>query len=317
MKIVILDARTLGGDINLGEFSRLGEVEIYPMTAPAEVAERIRDCDVILVNKVVLNAENLAGAKKLRLICEAATGYDNIDCAYCAAHGIAVANVRGYSTNSVAQLTAAMALSLVNHLPAFDACVKENHYTNSGVQNCLEPYFHEISGMTWGIAGMGNIGGKVAQIASALGCRVLAYKRTPGGEYPCVDLETLCRESDILSVHLPLSDETRGLFDAEHIAMMKDTAIFINVARGAVADEEALTAAIEENRLGGLGIDVYAVEPMQPDSPYQRILENPNVIFTPHMAWAAHEARVRCMAEIRENIEAFFRGEVRNRVELL
>ena len=315
MKIVVLDAQTLGDDVSLAEFSKLGTVEIYPMTAPQMVAERICDCDVVILNKVILNAQNLAGAKNLRLICVAATGYDNIDCEYCAKNQIAVCNVCGYSTNSVAQLTVALALSLLNHLPAFDGFVKDQRYTQSGVQNCLVPYFHEISGMTWGIAGMGNIGRKVAEIAKALGCRVIAYKRTPDPEFACTDLETLCRESDILSVHLPLTDATRRLFDQEHIAMMKKTAVFINVARGAVADEEALVQAMEKNQLGGLGIDVYDGEPMAQNSPYQRILDHPNVLLTPHMAWAAHEARVRCLAEIRENIAAFYRGETRNRVE--
>lgn len=315
MKIVILDAKTLGDDVDLKRFWELGETVIYPMTTPEQVAERIEDCDILVLNKIKMTQENLSCAQNLKLICETATGYDNIDCVYCREHGIGVANVRGYSTDSVAQVTAAMALSLTNHLPQFDAYVRDNRYTKSGVHNCLTPYFHEISGMTWGIAGFGNIGRKVAKIAEALGCRVLAYKRTPDSAYHCVDLETLCRQSDILSVHLPLSEQTRGIFDAEHIAMMKHTAVFINVARGAVADEKALVRAIEEDRLGGLGIDVYSVEPMQPESPYQRILDQPNVIFTPHMAWAAHESRVRCMDEVRENIAAFLRGEKRNRVE--
>ncbi len=315
MKIVILDAKTLGGDIDLSGFSAFGETVIYPMTTPDEVAGRIGDCDILVLNKIKMNAGNLPYAKKLKLICETATGYDNIDCAYCRGHGIGVCNVRGYSTDSVAQITAAMALSLVSHLPEFDAYVKDNRYTKSGVHNCLTPYFHEISGMTWGIAGMGNIGTKVAQIAETLGCRVLAYKRKPDCVYPCVDLDTLCRESDILSIHLPLTEDTRDLFDREHIGMMKKNAIFINMARGAVADETALTQAVEENRIGGLGIDVFSAEPMQADSPYQRILGRPNVVFTPHMAWAAHEARVRCIDEIMKNIAAFLKGEKRNRIE--
>ncbi len=315
MKIVILDAKTLGDDIDLGRFSAFGETVIYPMTAPEEVAERISDCDVVILNKIKMNAQNLSYGKNLKLICETATGFDNIDCACCRERGIGVCNVRGYSTDSVAQLTAAMALSLVNHLPEFNRYVKDGSYTKSGVHNCLTPYFHEISTMTWGIAGLGNIGRQVANVAKTLGCRVLAYKRRPEHGYNCVDLPTLCRESDILSIHLPLTAETQGLFDAEHIGMMKKNAVLINVARGAVADEAALVQAIEREQLGGLGIDVYSAEPMGAESPYQRILGRPNVIFTPHMAWAAHEARVRCMDEVQENIRAFLQGEKRNRVE--
>lgn len=314
MKIVFLDAKTLGADIDLSGFSELGAVTIHDMTADSEAAARLADCDVAVVNKVKLNSSNLAGAKNLKLICETATGYDNIDCAYCGAHGIAVCNVTAYSTDSVTQVTIAMALSLMTHLREYDDYVKDGRYTRSGIHNQLSPYFHELRGLTWGIAGLGNIGRGVAAVAQAFGCRVLAYKRTPEPGYTCVPLETLCREADILSVHLPLMPETERLFDAEKIGMMKPNAIFINVARGAVADEEALVQAVEQGKIGGLGIDVYSAEPMAQDSPYQRILHRDNVVFTPHMAWAAHEARVRCMRIVRENIVAFFNGTKQNRV---
>lgn len=315
LNIYVLDAATLGDDLELTPLSRVGQVKIWRATVPEEVAERLCDCDVVLVNKIKLGESNLRWATRLKLICVAATGYDNIDLAYCREHGIGVANVVGYSTNNVAQLTVAMALSLVTHLPQYNRLTADGSYTRGGVANCLTPAYHEIAGMTWGVAGFGHIGSAVGRIAGALGCRVLAYKRTPTDEVDCVDFDTLCRRSNILSLHLPLSEETRGILDAEHIAMLPKGSIVINVARGAVADEETLAAALESGHLGGLGIDVYSVEPFGEDHPYARLLGRDDVCLTPHMAWGSIEARNRCLGEIVKNIEAFLRGERRNRLD--
>ena len=315
MKIVVLDAATLGADLDLSPLESLGEVEIWQATPPEKVAERLAEAEVAVLNKVRLNGDNLGGCKKLRLICLAATGYDNVDAAYCRGAGIGVCNVAGYSTDSVAQLTAAMALYLVNRLGSYMGAVRDGSYTHGPTANLLAPVYHELRGMTWGVAGYGRIGKRVARIAEALGCRVLAWRRNSAPGEPCTDLETLCRTSDILSVHLPLTDETRGLFSAEKIALMKKDCIFINVARGAVADEEALAAAIREGRLGGLGVDVYSREPFPEEHPFYAIRSLPNVCLTPHMAWGALETRQRCLAEIMENIRAFRRGEKRCRVE--
>lgn len=315
LNICVLDAATLGDDLDLTPLSRVGQVKIWQTTAPEEVAERLFDCDIVLINKIKLGANNLRWATRLKLICVAATGYDNIDVAYCRSHGIGVANVVGYSTNNVAQLTVSMALSLITHLPEYNRMTADGSYSSGGVANCLTPAYHEIAGKTWGVAGFGNIGGAVGRIAGALGCRVLAYKRTPTDEAECVDFDTLCRRSDILSLHLPLNDSTRGLLDAEHIAMLPKGAIVINVARGAVADEEALAAALESGHLGGLGIDVYSTEPFGEDHPFYRLRGRANVCLTPHMAWGSIEARERCLSEIILNIEAFMRGERRNRLD--
>jgi glycerate dehydrogenase len=184
------------------------------------------------------------------------------------------------------------------------------------VANCLTPAYHEIAGKTWGVLGYGNIGGAVGRIASAMGCRVLAYKRTPVEGVECVDLETVCRESDILSIHLPLNDTTRGILDAEHIAMLKTGAIVINVARGAVTDEAALAEALVNGQLGGLGVDVYSTEPFPESHPFYSLRERENVCLTPHMAWGSIEARQRCLGEIVLNMEAFLRGEQRNRLDV-
>ena len=316
MKIVILDAKTLGDDMEFSQFEKLGEVVVYQTTSETQLEERISDAEVIIVNKIKLNETNLECAKKLKLICVTATGYDNIDINYCWRKEIGVCNVRGYSTDSVAQLTLSMALSLMTHLDEFDGYVKSGKYTAGGVQNHLKPYFNEIAGKTWGIVGLGNIGGKVARIAHVLGCDIIVTTHHKIEGYNCVRLDELCREADIISVHVPLTAETKGMIDKKHIDMMKDGVVFINVSRGAVADEEALTAAFENGKIGGLGIDVYSAEPMTKDSPYNRILDKNNVIFTPHMAWGAYEARRRCMDEILKNIETLFMGGKRNRVDL-
>ncbi len=315
MKIVVLDAATLGADLDLSPLETLGEVEVWQATPPEKVAERLAEAEVAVLNKVKLGGDNLGGCKRLRLICLAATGYDNVDTAYCRSAGVGVCNVAGYSTDSVAQLTAAMALYLVNRLGSYMGAVRDGSYTHGPTANLLAPVYHELRGMTWGVAGYGRIGKRVGEIASALGCRVQAWRRSPGPGEPCTDLETLCRTSDILSVHLPLTAETRGLFSAEKIAWMKKDCIFINVARGAVADEEALAAALREGRLGGLGVDVYSCEPFPEEHPFYAIRTLPNVCLTPHMAWGALETRQRCLREIMENIRAFRRGEKRCRVE--
>ncbi|MBQ9098034.1 MAG: hydroxyacid dehydrogenase [Clostridia bacterium] len=315
MKITVLDAATLGTDVDLSPLYALGEVVVHATTALHQVAERLADTDVAVINKVRINSENLAPCSRLRLIAECATGYDNIDLTACRQKGIAVANVRGYSTDSVAQVTLAMALSLSTHLPAFSGAVANGSYTADGVANRLTPVYHELAGKTWGIVGYGNIGAKVGQVAAALGCRVLAFSRTPKEGVEQVTLEDLCRRADIISVHLPLTEETCGLIGAREITMMKPETILINVARGAVTDEAALARAMQEGKLGGLGVDVYSVEPFPKEHPFYAIRHLPNVCLTPHMAWGAKEARDRCLAEIARNIAAFYAGECRNRVD--
>ncbi len=315
MRVRLLDAQTLGADLSPAIFEEFGEVKVFGNTAPDQVEDHIGDAEVVIINKVRLNADNLRSANSLRLICIAATGFDNVDLAYCRERGIAVCNVVGYSTQCVAQVTVAMALSLITHLPEYDACVRSGDYTAGGVPNRLTPVYHEIAGKTWGIIGFGNIGGQVGRVAQALGCRVLVHKRTPISGWECVDLERICRESDILSIHTPLNDSTRGLLDAAHIAMLKRDAIVINVARGAVTDEAAIAEAIKEHRIGALGVDVYSTEPFPKDHPFYAIREYPNVCFTPHMAWGGFETRTRVMTEMAENIRDFLAGGRRNRVD--
>ena len=314
MRIVLLDIATLGDDISLDMFDALGEVSKYSMTAPDKVVERIADAEVVVVNKIKMTAEVLKNTENLKLICVTATGFDNIDLDYCRKNNIAVCNVTAYSTDSVMQLTVSMAMSLTMHLREFDDYVKTGEYTKSGVQNYLKPSFNEFGSMTWGVIGLGNIGKRVAEAAKALGAEVIAYKRTPDNEYNCVDIDTLCKRADIISIHTPLNKNTENLINKQRIALMKKNAVVINVARGKVMDEEAAAEAVLNGQIGGLGVDVYSTEPLPENHPYTRLYGSKNVILTPHMAWGAYEARIRCMEEIKKNIEAYISGERRNRV---
>ncbi len=314
MRIVLLDTGTLGADVDLSPIRGAGTVTEYHSTDPSEVADRVRDAEVIVTNKMKLNRSNLSGASALKLICVTATGYDNIDKDYCASRGIALCNVPGYSTESVAQLTLAMALSLVNHLEEYRSFVQNGSYTASGMANHLIPPYHELSSLTWGVVGGGAIGTKVAELASAFGCHVLLCRRASDNRFEQVSIDGLCRRADIISLHVPLTEETKGIISRERIASMKNGAFLINVARGAVTDEEALTEAIENGHLGGLGVDVYSMEPFPVDHPFTRIMERKNVCLTPHMAWSAIEARNRCVSVIGENIASFERGDTKNRI---
>lgn len=314
MKIVVLDKSTLGEDIDLSPIYALGEVEEFETTAPEKISERILDADVVIINKIKLNEGNLNTAKKLKIICVAATGFDNIDTNYCKSAGIAVCNVPGYSTDSVAQVTLSMVLSLVTHLKEYESFVNCGDYSKSGVANKLTPVYHELSSLTWGVVGGGGIGMKVAEIADAFGCKVMICRRKNEGRFPVVDIDTLCKECDIISLHIPLSDETKNLINKDRINMMKESTIVVNTARGAVADEKALADAIKSHKIGGLGVDVYSVEPFPENHPYTEILGFKNVVFTPHMAWGSYEARNRCLRIIGENITSFYNGDKKNRI---
>ena len=315
LTVVVLDASTLGDDLDLTPLQALGEVKVYQTSTPEEIAIRIADADILMQNKAKLTADLLAKATKLKVICEAATGFDNIDVVYCRDHGIAVTNVPGYSTQCVAQITFTLALSLITHLPQYTSFVQSGEYTASGVANRLSPAFCELYGKTWGIVGYGDIGKQVGKIAEAFGCNVIVHKRTPEEGVRCVDIDTLCRESDVISLHTPLNDGTRGLIGRAQLDMMKKNAILVNVARGAVTDEEAVADALHSGKLAGFGCDVYSAEPFPAEHPIDRIKDLPNVCLTPHIAWGGYETRVRLLDEMIKNAQAFFRGEKRNRVD--
>ena len=310
MKIAILDCSTLGDDLSLENITKLGEADVYEKTGQCDIAKRISDAEVVVLNKIKLGENELKNAEKLKLICVTATGYDNVDTDYCAKNGIAVCNVKGYSTDSVCQLTAAMALSLACRLGAYDKYSKSGEYTKSGVQNMLSPVYYEMRGKVWGIIGFGAIGKAVGAVAESLGCSVIYTSRTHGG----ADLDELLKKSDIISIHVPLTDETRGMIGKKELDMCEKKPILINVSRGAVCDEAALADAVLDGRLSGLGVDVYSKEPFGEDSPYNKLKNCDNAVLTPHMAWGAYEARVRCVNEVAENIKSFFGGGRKGRV---
>ena len=207
-----------------------------------------------------------------------------------------------------------LVLSLITHLPVYCKATADGSYTRGGNANMLAPTYHEVAGLTWGVVGAGKIGSRVADVAKALGCRVLTNRRHPDGV--SVELETLLRGSDIVTIHTPLTPETRGLIGERELAMMKDGAILVNMARGAVTDEAAVAEAVKSGKLGALGCDVYSMEPFPESHPFYAIRDRENVLLTPHMSWGAYEARARCLDEMILNMQAFFKGEIRNRVDI-
>ncbi len=315
LKIVFLEADSLGTDMNLEQFSKLGEVVIYGETAPGQVPERIAQADAVIVNKLMMDESALQGALSLKYIGLTATGTNNIDFAYTKKRGICVTNVAGYSTDTVAQHTFAMTLYLLEHLRYYDEYVKSGAYVASRFFCHMDRRFHELKGKTWGIVGLGAIGRKVAQIAKAFGCRVIYYsasgaKRQEG--YQQVDFETLLEESDILSVHAPLTVKTHHLMDYAAFCRMKPSAVFINAGRGPIVDEEGLCRALKEKEIAAAGLDVLEVEPMDEKNPLRALAGCDNLLITPHIAWAAVEARTRLLDEVWENIAAFQKGQERN-----
>ena len=315
MRIVILERNSVGTDVSVDSISKYGEITVYRNTTAEDVAERVKEADIIIANKAPLNETTLKNAQKVKLICEFATGYDNVDLAYCKSRGIKVANVVNYSTDAVAQHTFALCLYILEKLHHYDAYVKSGEYASQDRFSNFDIPYTELAGKTWGIIGMGNIGRKVAEIAKAFGCHVIFYSVTGKSsctEYEQVDFDTLLRESDFLSLHCPLSDITRNLINLDALKKMKKTAILINVARGPVVNDEDLYTALMENYILGAGLDVTGTEPMKDSNPLSKIKDSNRLIITPHMAWASIEARERCVSETCKNIEAFLKGENRN-----
>lgn len=315
MKIVVLDRSSVGVDVSIEPFEKYGDVTYYMTTRNEEAAERVKDADIIIVNKTPMNAEILDGAPHVKLICEFATGYDNIDLDYCTKRGITAVNVVNYSTAAVAQHTAALALYLMEKLRYYDDYVKSGAYAAQPSFAHFGMPFGELDGKVWGIVGMGNIGRRVAAIAESFGCHVIFYSasgKSSCTEYERVDFDELLSRTDVLSLHCPLSDRTRGLIDYEALKKMKRSAILINVARGAVVQEDDLYRALQEGLIMGAGLDVLGREPIAQDSPLLQIQDSSRLVITPHMAWASVEARTRLVTETCRNIEAFLRGEARN-----
>ena len=312
MKIVLTDAQTVtNGDLDLSVFEKYGEVVIYPLTSYEETAERIADADVVLLNKTVMDAHVLSQAKNLKYIGIFATGFNMIDLDYCRAHGITVSNAGSYSTDAVAQTVFAFLLHHYSRVADYDAFVREGGWKNSpSFSPFVFPTF-ELAGKTIGIFGYGAIGRKVAQIAGAFSMKVVAVPHRmpetidPADPVVYTDLDTMLGMADIVTVHTPLNDETRGLFDAARFAKMKPGAYFVNTSRGGVLDEQALRDALQSGHLSGAGIDVLTQEPMRADCVLHGVK---NLATTPHVAWAPYETRVRLLDIVESNLQNFIAG---------
>ena len=304
MKMVFLDAATMG-DVSFAPLERLGSLLCYDSSTPQEALERVSGCDVLIVNKVRVTPELIDAAHDLKLICETATGVNNIDIEYAAKKGIPVRNVAGYSTPTVAQATFMHILSLVGSAPYFDDAVKSGRYSASGMFTDVSVNWWELAGKTIGIIGMGNIGRKVAQIAEAFGMNV-CYFSTSGTshckDYPSLPLEQLLAQADIVSVHAPLNERTDALIGEKELAMMKPSAYIVNMGRGGIVVEEALVKAVDEGVIAGAALDVYSVEPLPEDSCYLKARHPERFRFAPHVAWASEEARARLLGMVAENI---------------
>ncbi len=308
MKLVFLDRKTIGDDIDLSIFKDFGEVVEYNFSSVEEVPDRVADADILVINKIPINESTIGSAKNLKLVCVTATGTNNLDKDYLYKRGIAWRNVAGYSTESVAQHTFSMLFYLLEHMAYYDSYVKNGNYINDTMFTHFDKVFPQISDKTWGIIGLGAIGRRVADIAKVFGANVIYYSASgaPAQDgYTQVDLDTLLSTSDIVSVHAPLNEYTEGLMDSDAFSKMKPSAIFLNLGRGPIVDEVALTNALNNGVIAAAGLDVIAVEPMSPDCPLLNVQDKSKLLITPHIGWASVEARTNLMNIIHNQIKNF------------
>ena len=310
MKIVFLDRKTIGDDVSYEKFDELGEVVIYDYSAPEQIPGRIRDADIIVLNKMPVNEKTVGDAKNLKLVCVTATGTNNLDKEYLKKAGIEWRNVAGYSTEAVSQHTFAIPFYLMEHLCYYDRYVKEEKYVNDEMFTHFEKHYPELSGKTWGIIGLGTIGKRVAEIASCFGAKVKYYStsgKNHDSSYEEVSFDELLEDSDIISIHAPLDENTERLIDKTALKKMKKSAILINVGRGPIVVEEDLANALEKGEIAAAGLDVLSEEPMRKNNPLRRIKDSDKLFITPHIAWAAKETRQRLMDIIAGQISEFIR----------
>lgn len=318
MKIVFLESDTLGEDVDFTPFDQLGEVIRYGKSEPTQNARRIKEADVIVVNKIPMNEDILKEAERVKLICLTATGTNGVDFKYTNSRNITVTNVKSYSTDSVVQHTFALLFYVYEKLSYYDNFVKSGEYAKSDIFSRFDIKFNELRGKTWGIIGLGEIGRGVADIARAFGCKIIYYSTSGNNknpQYQQVEFETLLKNSDIISIHAPLNSSTKNLMNKEAFRKMKNTAVLLNLGRGPIVEETALLQALETGEIAAAGLDVISVEPMSPDNPLLKMQDSTRLIITPHIAWATVEARRRCLEEVYKNITAFFGGEARNVVQ--
>lgn len=308
MKIVFLDAATMG-DVSFAPIQQLGELVCYDRSTPEEALARVGDCEVLIINKVRVTPELIDAAPKLRLICEAATGVNNIDLAYAASKDIPVRNAVGYSTDSVVQATFMHILSLVGNAPYFDGVVKSGDYSRSGLFTDVSVNWSELAGKIIGIIGLGNIGSRVAKVAEAFGMRVCYYPTSGTShckDYPSLPLDELMATADVISIHAPLNERTDGLIGERELRLMKKSAFIVNMGRGGIVNEEALAKAIDGEIIAGAALDVFVTEPLPQDNPLLHTRHPERLRLAPHVAWASTQARERLVGMIADNIRKGF-----------
>ena len=315
MNIVLLETQSLGDDVDLSCFERLGSVTKYSLTSKEEVAGRVEDADIVVANKAPMCEDTLKDAKNLKLIALTATGTNNIDFDYMKLRGIKVANVKGYSTMSVVQHTFALLFYVYEKMRYYDEYVKLGGYCKSPVFSVFDKKFNELAGKKFTVVGLGDIGSKVIEVAKAFGCDVRYYSTTGNNNnslYKRVSFDEMIKESDIISIHAPLNETTRNMFGIEQFRNMKKEAVILNLGRGGIINEKDLAIALKEEMIAGAGIDVVEVEPIREDNPLLVIKDSTKLVITPHIGWATLEARTRVIEEVYLNIESFSMGENRN-----
>lgn len=314
MKIVLLDASTLGDLEVINELERFGDFVSYQTTTCHQTVERIIDAEIIITNKVVIDAQVMEQCKSLKLICVAATGMNNIDLEYAKQKGIEVKNVSGYSTESVAQQTFAMLLSLTNHVNYYSNYVQSGTYSQSSIFTLVDNPIFELNNKTLGIIGMGTIGRRVASIAKAFGMKVIYYSASGverNEDFQNVDFDTLLAQSDVLTIHAPLTEKTYNIIDYKAISKMKTTAILLNAGRGGIVNENDLVNALNNNLIKAAGLDVFEKEPLGIDSHLLKINNPEKLLMFPHIAWASVEARNTLVNGIIKNIETYISAKNR------
>ena len=307
MNLVLLDAKTLGDDLDITVLESFGTLTVYQTTSPEETLERIQTADIIITNKVVITADMMEATPALKLICIAATGMNNVDLDAAKSKGIEVKNVAGYSTQSVVQHTFAMTLYLLEKMAYYDRAVKDGSWSSSGLFTDVSHPFYEISGKKWGIIGLGEIGRGVAKIATAFGAEVSYYStsgKNDNAEYKQETLSNILEQSDVISVHAPLNAATQDLIAHSELLMMKDGATLLNLGRGGIVSEDALSYIIDANPID-VGLDVLAKEPMQKDHPLMKIKAQERLYITPHIAWTSVEARAKLLESVIDNIRQY------------
>jgi len=304
MKIVFLDRKTLGSDVNLDQFQNLGEVVFYDFTKPSDVLERVKDADIVITNKAIVDKNTMQNSD-IKLICITATGMNNIDLEYAKEKNIPVKNVAGYSTSSVAQLAISYILQFVQKINFYDNYVKSGQWEKSDIFTNNDKPFYELNGKTVGIIGLGNIGQEVAKIATAFGCEVVYYStsgKNTNDTYKNVSLEELLQKSDIISIHCALNEQTNNLLNKTNLNNLKNGAILLNLGRGGLVNEQDITDTLNNGKDIYFATDVTTVEPIEVSSPLLTIENKDRVIITPHIAWASVEARTRLMDLVYKNI---------------